>query len=136
MRKEFPTKVVHGGTVQWHKSHGGGELLDFSANINPFPPDIDWKPDPATLADYPDDRYEVLKSVIGRTFARSPDEIAVGNGSVELIRAFCSVVLGEGDGVFLEKPTFGEYRTRFPHGGSDAYARREGGIGALLLQPE
>ncbi|RXE55432.1 L-threonine-O-3-phosphate decarboxylase [Methanoculleus taiwanensis] len=109
MSKKFPTKVVHGGTVQWHKSRGSGELLDFSANINPFSPEIDWKPNPATLADYPDDRYETLKGVIGRTFSRSPEEIAVGNGSVELIRAFCAVVLGEGDAVFLEKPTFGEY---------------------------
>lgn len=109
MKSQFPKKVVHGGTVLWHALRGREELLDFSANLNPYPPTVDWKPDADTLADYPDDRYERLKTVIGRTCGRDISEITVGNGSVELIRAFSSVVLGKGDRYFIEHPTFGEY---------------------------
>ncbi len=109
MKSQFPKKAVHGGTVLWHALKGKEELLDFSANLNPYPPAVDWTPDPEILADYPDDRYERLKTVIGRAFQRDISEIAVGNGSVELIRAFSSVVLDDGDRFFIEHPTFGEY---------------------------
>ncbi len=43
------------------------------------------------LEQYPDDRYCELKEQIARTFGRTPEEICVGNGSIELIRVFCSV---------------------------------------------
>jgi threonine-phosphate decarboxylase len=109
MRDDLPRRMEHGGRIRWHQTHGKGELLDFSANINPYPPRIPWTPDPSMLADYPDDRYETLKDVIGRTFGRGADEITVGNGSVELIRAFCVAVLECGDSVFIEQPTFAEY---------------------------
>jgi len=108
MRGRRPDKVEHGGKVQWHRNHDG-TVLDFSANINPYPPVIPWNPDPATLKDYPDDRYERLKEAIAGVFNRRPEEITVGNGSVELIRTFCSAVLEPGDGVSIEMPTFGEY---------------------------
>jgi histidinol-phosphate aminotransferase len=37
------------------------------------------------------------------------DEIALGNGSIELIRIFCQAILSPGDKVRISKPTFGEY---------------------------
>jgi threonine-phosphate decarboxylase len=109
MEREIPGRVVHGGTLLWHRRHSGRPLLDFSANLNPFPPEIPWKPDPSALASYPDDRYEILREAIGRTFHRRPEEIAVGNGSMELIRIFCQAALSDGDGFHVEHPTFGEY---------------------------
>jgi threonine-phosphate decarboxylase len=109
MKKEIPGRAVHGGTLRWHRRHSGRPLLDFSANLNPFPPEIPWRPDPTCLASYPDDRYEALREAIGRTFHRSPDEIAVGNGSMEIIRVFCQATLSGGDGFIVEHPTFGEY---------------------------
>jgi threonine-phosphate decarboxylase len=109
MEKEIPGRVVHGGTLLWHRRHSGRPLLDFSANLNPFPPDIPWKPDPSALSSYPDDRYEALKEAIGRTFHRHPEEITVGNGSMEIIRVFCRAALSPGDGFFVDPPTFGEY---------------------------
>ena len=109
MKREIPGRVVHGGTLLWHRRHSGRPLLDFSANLNPFPPDIPWKPDPSTLAAYPDDRYEALREVIGRTFHRAPNEIAVGNGSMEIIRVFCQAALSNRDGFYVDRPTFGEY---------------------------
>jgi threonine-phosphate decarboxylase len=109
MEKEIPGRVVHGGTLLWHRKHSGRPLLDFSANLNPFPPEIPWDPDPSALSSYPDDRYEALREAIGRTFHRRPEEIAVGNGSMEVIRVFCLATLSPGDGFFLDPPTFGEY---------------------------
>ena len=109
MKKEIPGRVVHGGTILWHKGRSGIPLLDFSANLNPFPPEIPWRPDPSALASYPDDRYEALRELIGRTFHRSPEEIAVGNGSMEIIRVFCQAALSKGDGFIVDDPTFGEY---------------------------
>ncbi len=109
MRENLPERMEHGGRVRWHRTRERGELLDFSANVNPYPPDIPWKPDPTMLKDYPDDRYETLKEVIGRTFGRDAAEVTVGNGSVELIRAFCSAMLGDGDTACIKPPTFAEY---------------------------
>ena len=109
MKREIPGRVVHGGTILSHRRLSGRPLLDFSANLNPFPPEIPWKPDPSTLASYPDDRYEALREVIGRKFNRPSEEIAVGNGSMEIIRVFCQATLSDGDSFHAEQPTFGEY---------------------------
>ncbi|HMA04894.1 MAG TPA: histidinol-phosphate transaminase [Methanomicrobiales archaeon] len=109
MKKELPERVVHGGTFLWHQGRSGIPLLDFSANLNPFPPDISWSPDPSVLASYPDDRYEALRETIGRTFHRSPEEVAVGNGSMEIIRVFCQAAFSPGDHFLADQPTFGEY---------------------------
>ncbi len=109
MRENLPERMEHGGRVRWHRTRKRDELIDFSANVNPYPPVIPWTPDPSLLKDYPDDRYEALKEVIGRTFQRDAAEITVGNGSVELIRAFCSAMLGYGDLACIRPPTFAEY---------------------------
>jgi Histidinol-phosphate/aromatic aminotransferase and cobyric acid decarboxylase len=61
------------------------------------------------LESYPDDTYCLLKETIGKIFHREPEEITVGNGSIELIRSFCASVLEPGDRIFLQPPTFGEY---------------------------
>jgi threonine-phosphate decarboxylase len=122
MEKEIPGRVVHGGTLLWHLKRSGRPLLDFSANLNPFPPEIPWTPDPSVLSSYPDDRYETLREAIGSTFHRSPDEIAVGNGSMEIIRVFCKAALSPGDGFCTDPPTFGEY---------DLSARLAGAIPAI-----
>jgi len=109
VKKEIPGRVVHGGRELWYRRRSGRPLLDFSANLNPFPPEVPWEPDPSALSSYPDDRYEALREAIGRAFGRPVEEIAVGNGSMELIRVFCQAVLSPGDGYYLDPPTFGEY---------------------------
>ena len=57
---------------------------------------------------YPDDTYSGLKERIGTgLLPANPDEICVGNGSIEIIRVFCSVTLGRGStepGIFLSSP--------------------------------
>jgi len=106
---DFPKRVVHGGTGKRQLEKTRKSVLDFSASVNPFPPQFAWHCDPALLASYPDDSYHELKERIGAIFHRDPEEICVGNGSIELIRAFCSVVLRGDKHFFCESPTFGEY---------------------------
>jgi threonine-phosphate decarboxylase len=109
---DFPKRVVHGGNGKRQREKTRKNVLDFSASVNPFPPVIDWHVDPADLSYYPDDRYSELKSRIAGVFSRDPEEICVGNGSIELIRAFCAVTLGNvrpARHFYLEPPTFGEY---------------------------
>ncbi len=109
MAVEFPKRVVHGGTGKRQLEKTKKNVLDFSASINPFPPEFEWHCNPSFLASYPDDSYHELKERIGAVFHRKPDEICVGNGSIELIRAFCSVALSKDKHFFCESPTFGEY---------------------------
>jgi threonine-phosphate decarboxylase len=106
---DFPKRVIHGGTGKRQLEKTQKKVLDFSASINPYPPQVAWHCDPALLASYPDDSYHELKERIGTAFHRKPDEICVGNGSIELIRVFCSVVLRGDKHFFCESPTFGEY---------------------------
>ena len=135
MREDLPERMEHGGRVRWHRARGRGELLDFSANINPYPPDIPWTPDPSALADYPDDRYETLKETIGRTFGRDAAEVTVGNGSVELIRAFCSAMLRPGDTACITPPTFAEYEMAVLLAGARCTAESNGAAVRFLCNP-
>jgi threonine-phosphate decarboxylase len=109
MAVDFPKKVVHGGTGKWQREKTRKNVLDFSASTNPFPPRFAWNPGEVLLEWYPDDQYHELKKRIADTFHRKPEEICVGNGSIEIIRVFCSVVLGQDKTFFLTPPTFGEY---------------------------
>ena len=135
MRDNLPERAEHGGRVRWHRARDGVELFDFSANMNPYPPEIPWKPDLSVLKDYPDDRYETLKEVIGRTFGRDAAEVAVGNGSVELIRAFCLTVLGNGDTVCITPPTFAEYEMAARLAGARCSVDDDGAAVRFLCNP-
>ncbi|MDI6867143.1 MAG: histidinol-phosphate transaminase [Methanoculleus sp.] len=136
MREYLPERAEHGGRVRWHRSRETTEnVVDFSANMNPYPPDIPWTPDLSALKDYPDDRYEELKEVISRTFGRDAAEVTVGNGSVELIRAFCYAVLGPGDAACIETPTFAEYEVAVRLAGGRCVRGDEGATVRFLCNP-
>ncbi|MFA4876191.1 MAG: histidinol-phosphate transaminase [Methanoregula sp.] len=112
MAVDFPKRVTHGGTGKRQQEKTNKQVLDFSASINPYPPEFDWHCDPESLGSYPDDSYHELKERIAQVFHRDPEEICVGNGSVEIIRVFCSVELGRHGHrktFFAEPQTFGEY---------------------------
>ncbi|MDD2787704.1 histidinol-phosphate transaminase [Methanoculleus sp.] len=87
------------------------------------------------LKDYPDDRYELLKEVIGRAFGRDTAEVTIGNGSVELIRAFCSAMLGDGDMACIRPPTFAEYEMAVKLAGARCTADENGAVVRFLCNP-
>jgi len=150
MAVDFPKRVIHGGTGKRQREKTRENVLDFSASVNPFPPKFDWHCDTADLSGYPDDTYSGLKERIGTVFSRNSDEICVGNGSIEIIRVFCSVTLGrtaETRHYFIEPPTFGEYELSARLAGAERTARPENAnvrficnpnnpTGTLLLQNE
>jgi threonine-phosphate decarboxylase len=113
----------------------GKRILDFSASINPFPPAVAWDASRAVLDEYPDDSYARLKEVIGSRFNRETDEIAVGNGSIELIRAFCSVTLKPGSSIWREEPTFGEYELSASLAGAHTVPRMQEASVSFLCNP-
>lgn len=105
----FPRKVSHGGALQLHNATKSCGILDFSANLNPFPPDFNWKPDISLISSYPDDSYHELKRKAARKFGCKEEEICVGNGSIEVIRSFFYAAINKGDLVRIDPHTFGEY---------------------------
>jgi len=102
-------KVVHGGSGKLQQEKTLKNMLDFSASVNPFPPRVPWECGTFFLEHYPDDSYSRLKEVIATTFGRKPEEVCVGNGSIELIRVCCKVILSGKGLYYTETPTFGEY---------------------------
>jgi threonine-phosphate decarboxylase len=105
----FPERVVHGGTGKRQREKTQKLLLDFSASVNPLPPVFAWSCDSACLSQYPDNDYVLLKETIAHAFNRKCEEVCVGNGSMELIRVFCSIMLASSGKFCTEFPTFGEY---------------------------
>lgn len=133
MKRPIPDRALHGGLARREQDERG--WLDFSANLNPFPPSVDWAPDPACLEHYPDDRYPVLREAVARTFGRRPEEVTVGNGSIEVIRAFCMAALGPGDWVCIDRPTFGDYRVAAELAGAAATFETDGVAARFLCNP-
>lgn len=109
MRFRQIRKTEHGGKTHLGSSSNDEVILDFSENLNPFPPSFCWNPDGISVNSYPDNRYTTLKEHIARIEGRRPNEICVGNGSVEIIRSFCLAAVRQGDNVYVPPHTFGEY---------------------------
>jgi len=107
MRDKSTNKVIHGGITDKIREKYGHEILDVSASLNPYPPQVNCSFQYDDLGNYPDDQYEALKKSIAKTFSRRTEEICVGNGSIELIRVYCNV--SRGNTCRIDMPTFGEY---------------------------
>ena len=138
MAVDFPERVVHGGTGKRQQEKTHKMVLDFSASVNPYPPVFSWAMDPGRLSVYPDDTYSELKDRIARVFHRRPEEICVGNGSIELIRVFCSVIFRDAltpRTFFQESPTFGEYALSARLAGAVSTGERSGAAVSFLCNP-
>lgn len=107
---------MHGGNIyKYQREHKTkiNEIVDFSANINPFGMSqkgldaIDFD----ELLHYPDPEYFDLKKAIGDYEDLSSDNIVLGNGAIE-----CIFLLAEAlklSSVTLLAPTFSEYERAF-----------------------
>jgi histidinol-phosphate aminotransferase len=87
------------------------QVLDFSVNTNPLGPaptvlraiqDTDW-------TRYPGDDEAPLRTGLAHRAKVTPDHVALGNGSAELLWLIALAVLQPGDRVIVVGPTFGEY---------------------------
>lgn len=110
------TRPVHGGNLTWAAQLAGcspGEILDFSASINPLGP-----PKSAIaaiyenlsfLSNYPDPNYSQLRSSLSQFHQISPEWILPGNGSAELLTWACWE-LSQQAVTYLITPAFSDYR--------------------------
>jgi threonine-phosphate decarboxylase len=105
-------KPRHGGEVWNFKAIP----IDFSANINPLGHSKLAKKaiEKGKIEHYPSQDYFKLKAAIADYVEIGEENIVLGNGSVELIKEFCSAFLKEPDNTVILQPTFSEYE-RFSH---------------------
>ncbi|KAF1079040.1 histidinol-phosphate transaminase [Methanogenium sp. MK-MG] len=135
MRFRRIEKTEHGGRTHLVSSSSAEVILDFSENLNPFPPSFSWNPDGIPVSSYPDNRYAALKEHIARIEERRPDEICVGNGSVEIIRSFCLAALSPGDQVTVPPHTFGEYAVSVRCAGGIPVVRQDDCVAEFFCNP-
>jgi histidinol-phosphate aminotransferase len=110
---ELPS-VVH-GALDFEELQRLGfhpdEILDFSANINPYGPSPAVR---AALADVPLDRYPdrqalAFRAILAESIGVPPGRILAGNGASELIALTALAFVRPGDAVLVIGPTYGEY---------------------------
>jgi threonine-phosphate decarboxylase len=97
----------HGGALPDHRS----KLLDFSASINPLGPPASvlrvLRDELSSIAHYPDADCRKLTKRLAALHNVDPDQIAVGNGSNELIYAITRAF--QPKRVAIVEPTYTEY---------------------------
>jgi histidinol-phosphate aminotransferase len=106
--------VVHGSVAAAELAQFGltlDQAIDFSVNTNPLGPapgvlrviqDTDW-------TRYPGDDEAPLRAGLADWAGTSADNVALGNGSAELLWLIALAILEAGDRVVVVGPTFGEY---------------------------
>jgi histidinol-phosphate aminotransferase len=102
------------------------EVVDFSANLNPFgpPPGIKKAISRAKISAYPDSRAGELRRLLADKLGVKEENIIVGSGSVELIRLAALAYFGRGDPVIIIEPTFGEYEVACQISGASVIRQR------------
>jgi cobyric acid synthase CobQ/L-threonine-O-3-phosphate decarboxylase len=109
-----PAVSAHGGNLRELARVSGKterDILDFSANINPLGPPEWLRPlissNVAALTHYPDPDCAALIEAAAQRYGVAPDEIAVGNGSTELLHLLPRV-LGKKRAV-IPVPCYSDY---------------------------
>lgn len=99
--------LTHGGEFWEYDS----KPIDFSANINPLGPSRRALKaiDTDKVEHYPPQSSEKLKKALSVYSGARVEEIILGNGSVELIKDFCSIFLEKSDNSVIAQPAFSEY---------------------------
>lgn len=117
-------KFEHGGDIKSViRENNLNEIMDFSANINPYGLSSNIKN--AILADldniihYPQPNAEDLRKKIGETYNIADDKIIVGNGAVEIIYTLCHILKPKN--VLIVSPGFSEYERAARSAGADIH---------------
>ncbi len=123
---------IHGGNIYAASRELGrdfAKLIDFSASINPLGPSPHvWRAITNArhlMTHYPDPDCWELRRTLAALWHRSPEHIAVGNGSTELIEALPRALKIRH--LLIAQPTFSEYAASMARNGgrvSAVYAKR------------
>lgn len=101
----------HGGfhADEW-RAHD--EVIDFSSNVNPFgvSPRVREALQSTVIERHPDPNATELRDALATRLHLPYDQVIVGNGSLDLIRALAIAYIRPGDAALVVGPTFGEYR--------------------------
>ena len=110
----YETMADHGGNVWQVKQKYRlevNQILDFSANINPlgFPKSLKRiiNQNIQRLDTYPDPECSTLKTELAKSIGLLPENLLIGNGSVELIYSIVKALSPKS--VLIPIPTFSEY---------------------------
>jgi len=106
--------VVHGSVSAAELAAYGrtpADVVDFSVNTNPLgpAPEVLRAVADANWMRYPGDDEAPLRHGLARLAALAPDQVALGNGSAELMWLIALATLRPDDTVAVVGPTFGEY---------------------------
>ncbi len=112
MSTPAPDRPRHGGDLTLAKSvFHRTEIIDFSANLNPLgPPQGVWQAlleNLQNIVHYPDPYARELQAVLAAHLGIAPDNVALGNGSMELLYLLPRVFRLER--ALLPAPGFSEY---------------------------
>lgn len=106
---------VHGGLLQAELCSLGiepADVLDFSVNCNPYGPcrEVVEAVRSAPIDQYPDPTAREARVAIASLLGVDPGQVALGNGSSELLWTLAHIVVRPGTGVVIVEPTFSEFR--------------------------
>jgi histidinol-phosphate aminotransferase len=106
--------VPHGGFYHEELTALGlkpEDLIDFSVSTNPFMPPEGIREVIAGSAveRYPDSRATELAEKLAERLGAGPENVLVGSGTTELIRAVATTYFRQRDRVLIVGPTYGEY---------------------------
>lgn len=100
-------KPIHGDDSYLHP-----EAIDFSSNVSPLGPGERVikaiEENAGNIFRYPSGG-EKLRGIIAERHELKQENIALGNGSSELIKNFCEAFIDRGERVLIAGPTFSEY---------------------------
>ncbi len=106
--------AVHGALDYeelWRRGLNADEVLDFSANTNPYgpAPAVRTAIAAAVVERYPDREALVFRAAVAAALAVPIERIIAGNGASELIQLTALAFVRPGDPVLVVGPTYGEY---------------------------
>ena len=96
----------------FRRAHGGNtwrykKIIDFSANINPLGTPVQLKELSELIEHYPEPDSSSLKKLLAKIHSLRPENITIGNGSIELIYLLPRVLPIKK--VMIPIPSFSEY---------------------------
>ena len=122
----------HGGNVRQLAEAAGrpaGEILDFSANINPLGPPEWLRPlidsQVGALLHYPDPHCTALVEAIAERYGVGREEVIAGNGSTEIL--YLLTRAAEKSTALIPVPSYGDYAKAARQAGMRIQTTPEGG---------
>jgi histidinol-phosphate/aromatic aminotransferase/cobyric acid decarboxylase-like protein len=120
---------IHGGFLHAELRTLGiepADVLDFSVNCNPYGPcrEVVEAVRSAPIDQYPDPTAREARVAIASLLGVDPAQVALGNGSSDLLWTLAHVLVRPGTGVVIVEPTFCEFRAAAERAGGRVHEWR------------